>query len=94
MTVQLGGVQMRRLLLLSLAACLLPCVSNAQGELLTINGYASFEFEKMLSDEGRGDPNGSFDADLFDIVINVRPSKRMRVAADLTWEHGAATESQ
>ncbi len=71
---------------------LLPGLASAQSEILTINGYSSFEFEKMLSDEGKGDPNGSFDVDLFDIVINVRPSKNVRVAADVTWEHGAATE--
>jgi hypothetical protein len=57
-----------------------------------MDGYTSFEFEKQLSSEGRGDPNGSFDADLFDIVINWRGSDRLRVAADVTWEHGSATE--
>jgi hypothetical protein len=62
------------------------------GEAFRVDGYTSFEFEKMLSDEGRGDPNGSFDADLFDIVVNWRGSDRLRVAADVTWEHGSATE--
>ena len=28
-------------------------MSHAQSEVLTINGYSSFEFEKMVSDEGR-----------------------------------------
>jgi hypothetical protein len=59
---------------------------------LTINGYAGFEFEKQLEDEGNGDPNGSFDADLFDLVLNFQVSDAIRVATDLTWEHGAATE--
>ncbi len=64
----------------------------ASGEAFRVDGYASFEFEKMLSKEGRGDPNGSFDADLFDLVFNWRGSDRLRVAADVTWEHGSATE--
>lgn len=76
---------------------LLPALApgNAWAQLdqvLRLNGYSSFEFERMLSSEGRGDPNGSFDADLFDLVINATPTDRVRVAADLTWEHGAATE--
>lgn len=63
------------------------------GESFRVDGYSSFEFEKQFQSKGRGDPNGSFDADLFDIVINWRGSDRLRVAADLTWEHGAATEA-
>lgn len=59
---------------------------------ITINGYTNFEFEKRLSDEGGGDPNGSFDADQFDLVFNINASERIRVAADLSWEHGTATE--
>jgi hypothetical protein len=59
---------------------------------LTINGYSGFEFEKQLEDEGNGDPNGSFDADLFDLVLNFQVTDAIRVATDLTWEHGAATE--
>jgi len=61
-------------------------------ERVSINGYTSFEFEKMFSSEGAGDPNGSFDADLFDIVLNFQVSDQIRVSTDLTWEHGAATE--
>lgn len=59
---------------------------------VTINGYSSFEYENMISDEGDGDPNGSFDADLIDLVINVDISSKLRFSTDLTWEHGAATE--
>ena len=62
------------------------------GDKITINGYSSFEFEKMFDDEGKGDPNGSYDADLFDLVLNFTPTDRLRIAADLTWEHGSATE--
>ncbi len=59
---------------------------------LTINGYSGFEFEKQLEEEGNGDPNGSFDADLFDLVLNFQVTDKIRVSTDLTWEHGAATE--
>jgi hypothetical protein len=87
---------MRALMLSCLAAslCLLatrPLRAQAN-DLVRINGYTSVEFEKMLGDEGRGDANGSFDADGFDLVLNFTPSHRLRVAADLTWEHGPATE--
>jgi len=59
---------------------------------LTINGYSGFEFEKQLDEEGNGDPNGSFDADLFDLVLNFQVTDAIRVSTDLTWEHGTATE--
>lgn len=68
-------------------------LSFAQSD-ITINGYTSFEFEKQIEDEGNGDgdPNGSFDADLFDLVFNLQVDDKVRVSADITWEHGAATE--
>ncbi|MEP1097228.1 MAG: hypothetical protein ABJG78_19085 [Cyclobacteriaceae bacterium] len=67
--------------------------SNAQfAEKFTLNGYSSFEYEYLLSDEGRSDENGSFDADLIDLVINVDVTSRLRFATDITWEHGTATE--
>ncbi len=59
---------------------------------LTINGYSGFEFEKQIEEEGNGDPNGSFDADLFDLVLNFQVTDAIRVSTDLTWEHGTATE--
>ena len=61
---------------------------------IRINGYTSFEFEKQLEGKGKGngDPNGSFDADGFDLVLNIHASERVRAAADLAWEHGVATE--
>lgn len=61
-------------------------------EYIRINGYFSFEFEYLLGDEGKGDPNGSFDSDLIDLVFNIMPTENLRIATDLTWEHGAATE--
>lgn len=71
----------------------LSVVASAQaGEYIRINGYGSVEYEKNLSDRGRGDKNGSFDADGFDLVFNIIPAERFRVAADLNWEHGTAVE--
>ena len=68
-------------------------VASAQvSDMFHLNGYSSFEFEKQLGDKGKGDPNGSFDADLFDLVFNFTPVPRLRVSSDLTWEHGAASE--
>ncbi len=72
---------------------MLPTVSDAQfSERFKLNGYSSFEYELLLSDEGNSDKNGSFDADLIDLVVNVDISKRLRFATDITWEHGTATE--
>ena len=68
-------------------------ISTAQiGKKIRINGYSSFEFEKRFGNAGGGDANASFDADLFDLVLNIQATDRLRIAADITWEHGAATE--
>lgn len=64
----------------------------ASGDAFRLDGYSSVEFERQLDKVGRGDPNGSFDMDLLDLVLNWRGSEHLRVAADLTWEHGAASE--
>ena len=77
---------------LALAGLAVPAHAQYSSNNLTINGYSSFEFEKQISEEGNGDPNGSFDADLFDIVVNFQVTDAIRTSADLTWEHGAATE--
>ena len=63
---------------------------------VTLNGYFSFEFEERVAGEphDRADEYGSFDADLFDIVLNVQATDRLRLAADLTWEHGPQTEDE
>src|SRR5215208_2046366 len=87
---------MRTLLLATVTAALAlagPLPLHAQvTDFVRINGYTSVEFEKTLGEAGRGDHSGSFDADGFDLVLNFTPSHRLRVAADLTWEHGPATE--
>jgi hypothetical protein len=61
---------------------------------LQINGYGSLELEKQVTDtsQGKGDKNGSFDADAFVLVLNFAPSSRFRVASNLSWEHGPASE--
>lgn len=82
-----------------LSAALLACASlgataNAQDffDRIRINGYTSFEFEKQLDKKGNGDPHGSFDADGFDLVLNIHASERVRAALDMALEHGVATE--
>ena len=67
-------------------------LSQEIGDKVVINGYTNFEFEKRISKLGGGDPNGSFDADQFDLVFNITVSERVRAAADFSWEHGTATE--
>lgn len=80
-------------LLLAVVASMAPLASAQEmADRIVINGYTNFEFSKQLSKEGTGDKNGSFDADQFDLVLNVSVSERVRVAADLSWEHGTATE--
>jgi len=79
-------------LVVVMLAVAVPAPAQELFDRIRINGYTSLEFEKQLSAEGGGDPNGSFDADLFDLVFNIQASERIRVAADVTWEHGAASE--
>jgi hypothetical protein len=71
-----------------------PGTAGAEGfgDKLRVNGYFSLEFEKQFGDEGKGDPNGSFDADQVDLVINALPTDRVRLAADFGWVHGTDTE--
>ncbi len=57
-----------------------------------LSGYLSFEYEKNIGGDDEGDLNGSFDLDLIDLVFNFQLTERLRVATDITWEHGAATE--
>jgi hypothetical protein len=73
-------------------ALAIPARGQEMGDRIVINGYTNFEFSKQISKEGKGDKNGSFDADQFDLVFNITVSERVRVAADLSWEHGTATE--
>lgn len=63
-------------------------------EKMTINGYFSHEYEQHIDGDNskRADHANSFDADMFDVVLNVQATDRLRIAADLTWEHGPQTE--
>jgi len=62
---------------------------------ISINGYFELEYEQALTNAPiKADPNGSFDSDLFDLVINIQATNRLRVATDITWEHGASTENE
>ena len=82
-----------RSVVLSLFLAFVSLSAEAQlSEKVKLNGYSSFEYEHLISDDGNSDPNGSFDADLIDLVVNVDISKRLRFATDITWEHGTATE--
>ena len=90
-------MSMRKLRTAALVLAVLAVASGARAQVwdkLRINGYGSLEYEKQITDasKGKGDKNGSFDADGFDLVFNFTPTDRFRVAADLTWEHGPATE--
>jgi len=61
---------------------------------IRLNGYSSFEFEQELTNTDiKGDPYGSFDADLFDLVLNIQATDRLRISTDITFEHGASTEN-
>ena len=57
-----------------------------------LNGYSNFEYEYSPNRAGRGDNNGSFDAQEFDLVFNIVPSDRLRLSTDLRWEHGISYE--
>lgn len=66
---------------------------------ISIDGYFSLEYEHNVAGDkvnrtGKqmGDSNGSFDTDGLDLVINAQPDPRLRLSADITFEHGAATE--
>jgi len=89
-----------------ISQCLLWCwlltttaVHSATLDNISFNGYLSFEYERHIDGDkingdgdAVGDANGSFDMDLFDLVINIQATDKLRVATDLTWEHGSATE--
>jgi hypothetical protein len=87
-------VRRTRLLLSALLVAFVPgpATANELLDRVTINGYTALEFERQLGDDGFGDPHGSFDADQFDLVFNIQVSDRIRVASDISWEHGTSTE--
>jgi hypothetical protein len=59
---------------------------------IRLNGYSNFEYEYSPNRLGRGDTQGSFDAQEFDLVFNILPSDRLRLSTDLRWEHGLSLE--
>jgi len=61
---------------------------------ITFNGYFNFEFEEHIKgdEHWRSDEHSSFDSDMFDLVLNVQPTDRLRLAVDFTWEHGSQSE--
>ena len=59
---------------------------------IRVNGYSNFEYEYSPNRLGRGDTQGSFDAQEFDLVFNILPSDRLRLSTDLRWEHGLSLE--
>jgi opacity protein-like surface antigen len=80
-------------LLALLGAAVAPAAAQTdETRVITFHGYSNFEFEYSPSDVGRGDRNGSFDAQEFDPVVVIKPIDRLRVVADLRWEHGPSTE--
>jgi hypothetical protein len=86
------GLGRRAAALVAVLAAALPAGGSELGDRVTLNGYTNFEFERQLGSQGFGDPSGSFDADQFDLVFNIQVTDRVRVASDLSWEHGTATE--
>jgi len=71
-----------------------PTLFAAPIENIDFNGYLSFEYEQHINGDAGGDKHGSFDLDLFDLVLNIDLSNSLRVATDITWEHGTATENE
>jgi hypothetical protein len=85
------------MVLVALAGLVAAAPARAQeggqvSDRMRVNGYTNLEFEYNVSHQGKGDSLASFDAQEFDLVFNVFPSDRLRVGADLRWEHGVATE--
>ncbi len=61
-------------------------------DVLKLNGFFSFSYEQQLGHKGDGDPNGSFDMNLFDLMIAILPVDNVRLSADVSFEHGPQTE--
>ena len=85
-------------MILRLAALVCASVMLIQADWtdkVTINGYFSFEYEDQVDGDetSQADKYGSFDSDIFNLVFNVQATDRLRLASDLTWEHGPQTET-
>ena len=85
-------------MLLRIVVLIFAVILSVQAEWtdkVTINGYFSFEYEDQVDGDetSQADKYGSFDSDIFNLVINVQATDRLRLASDLTWEHGPQTET-
>lgn len=78
-------------------ACLLflffLCASfGIDSERFSINGFTSLRIDKQVDDIGYGDKNFSFDAELFDLLMNFQIGEQMRVVSNISWNHGVEKE--
>lgn len=79
------------LALLGVAAKPVAAQTENDTRRITVYGYTDFQFTYSPSDVGRGDRNGSFNAQEFDPIVIIRPTDRIRVVADFRWAHGPTT---
>lgn len=62
---------------------------------VSLNGYFNFEFEDKIAGDYSGrftDEHASFDSDMFDLVLNIQATDKVRIAVDFSWEHGSQSE--
>lgn len=68
-----------------------PGEAPSQALQLNLHAYVNIEFEKQVTEEGKGDPNGSFDMDVAELLLLAQRGK-LRAAVAVDVEHGADTE--
>lgn len=79
------------LLLAALPAAVNAAETAPSSLQLDLRAYLNFEAERQTTDAGRGDPRGSFDMDVAELVVMARRGAlRGSIALDL--EHGSDTE--
>lgn len=61
---------------------------------VSLNGFFNFEIEDRVAGEktSMADEYQSFDSDMLNLLLNVQVTDNIRVAVDLTWEHGSQSE--